>query len=489
MAPGRTWSATGLRPRELEPEVLNPTPMTMKSWWMVLRGLIGRWLRRANQNTPTVSGPDAPDAVVAYEARLARLMTPPSRRPPTPEVRRVVMLTISALRVDPRIEREARALAGRGFEVVVVGPDISTPPHADDPLDWGSGVSFDLQSADDAQFIFKPPYFVNDTIVEAAARHEAFAVHGHDHWTSLIAMQVAERTGARLAVDYHEWSSENVSWDYELNGWAPHPPEKAEAFRALEIAALRRADLAITVNQTIARALEEMAGLSVGAVQTVRNIPPLALEPTRTYPPLKEQLGIPVDRPVVLYQGGTGPSRLLEPIIEALALAPDLIFVIRGPSLDIFGDGYRTVAERAGVSDRVMLVDAVPSRDVVAAARGADVGVWTLPDLGKNFRLALPNKIFEYLASGLPIAVAHWPEAARIVNDYGCGLTFDPYDPASIAAALTRLAVDPAERQARAARVPVALEGLQADREWEKFADLYESLWLNRNLDRPDAVR
>jgi hypothetical protein len=56
--------------------------------------------------------------------------------------------------------------------------------------------------------------------------------------------------------------------------------------------------------------------------------------------------------------------------------------------------------------ERLLLIPPVPSRDVVAAARGADAGIWTLPALCRNFTMRSLNKIFEYLAADLPVLVA-----------------------------------------------------------------------------------
>lgn len=424
--------------------------------------------------------------IALYTAALAEFDRSAGRPVCRPGVRRIVMLAIAAFRIDPRIEREARALATQGFEVIVVGPDISSPKHSELPIDWGPGVRFDLLPFESAYFINSPPYFYCPEMTERALQHEAFAVHGHDVWTSFIAMEVAERTGAYLVIDYHEWGSENVTWDQDLEQWVPLPTEQADAFRKLERIALRRADIAITVNQTIARALEDMASIAHGSVVVFRNIPSLDLQPTRPYPPLKRQLDLPGDAITVIYQGGTGPTRLLEPVIESLALLPaNLRLVIRGPSLDLFGDGYRAIAERAGVADRLILRDGVPSRDVVAAAKGADIGLWSLPDLSKNFRFALPNKIFEYLAAGLPLAVANYPEAAHIVRTWNCGETFDPYSPTDIAAAIGRM-LDPAVRARYAKATKDALEALDAKREWASYAEMYEALW-SRDVTKPLA--
>jgi len=398
--------------------------------------------------------------------------------PPSEPKRRVVMIAISNLRIDPRIERESRALAERGYEVIVVSPDVANPPLTDGtPLDWGDNVTFDILPPNDANFMGWAPYFYSKAMIEAVAAHEPFAIHANDLWTALIGLEAARRVGAKCVADFHEWTAENVSYDVTTQSWRAHDEAMASAFLEMEILTLRRAALTITVNNTIARALEELAGLEEGAVAVVRNIPKLDAVPTRAYPSIKEELGLPDDAFVVLYQGGTGPSRLIEPIIQSLVYAKKAYLVIRGPSLDLFGDDYRRVAARAGVSGRVILNEAVPSRDVVAAAAGADAGVWSLPDISKNFRFALPNKVFEYLAAGLPLLVANYPEPRAIIEQYQCGLHFDPYSPKSIGDAINKMITD-REFHTRCRRnVPKALERLDAKGEWSRYADLFDNLW------------
>jgi glycosyltransferase involved in cell wall biosynthesis len=305
-------------------------------------------------------------------------------------------------------------------------------------------------------------------------RKKPFAYHAHDLSTAFAALAAAKVRGAHLIVDFHEWFSENVHWNPELSSWSPYPSDWTRDLQKLEARCLAEASDTITVCDSIALAMETELGGKRPKV--VRNIPDVHIQPTQTYIPLKQQLGLPESTFVLLWQGGSGPTRLIEPIIEALAFAPECVFVIRGPSLDLYGPGYRALAGRVGVDKRLLLIPPVPSGDVVAAARGADAGIWTLPALCRNFTYALPNKIFEYVASGLPVLAAHYPEAKRLLADHDVGLTFDPYDPRSIAAAINQLIEDPALATRFRTNTSAALRRLDSDAEWKKLVTLYDGL-------------
>lgn len=400
-----------------------------------------------------------------------------------PAGRRVLMLVVSDLRIDPRVEREARALAGAGYQVTVLAPDLMPPDAASPAVDWGAGVEIRLAEAAAAIFIGKRPGFEGglmfDAAFDAARELKPLAVHAHDLNTCLIGLAVARETGAHFVADFHEWTSENVHWDETGQGWQPYPQDWKAELQALEARVMRESSSVITVCDSIADALADELGRGVERtrkVDVIRNIPALSLQPTKEYLPLKQQLGLAESQFVLLWQGGTGATRLIEPIIEALEFAPRCTFAIRGPSLDIFGPDYLAIAQKAGAGDRLILLDPLPSRDVVAAACGADAGIWTLPRLCRNFTYALPNKIFEYTASNLALLVADYPEARRMVEAHAIGLTFDPYDPRSIAAAINRLIDEPGLAEGFRQNTHAALKALDAEGEWQKLVALYDAL-------------
>ena len=407
---------------------------------------------------------------------LPALRAPRVVRPTSDSAPQILMIVYSDLRIDPRVRREARALADAGFRVRIVYPDAMSLGGEKVRLDFGPGVEFRPLPITAASYIVRFPHVLGHEFVDAICEERPFAIHAHDLSTALVGLTAAGRLKVPCICDFHEWYSENVSWDHESKTHIPHPRPVRSAYRWTERLAMARATAVITVCESIAGELEGNYAFGFRRVHLIRNIPSSRRTPSRTYAPIREQLGISPDKMVVLWQGGTGPTRLLEPVIESLAYYDRFVLVIRGPSLDRFGDDYRALASRLRVSDRLILCPPVPSDDVIEAAHGADCGVWTLPNLCKNFSYALPNKIFEYLFAGVPLLVANYPEVRRLIEQYNVGLLFDPYDPPSIAASIRRLNEEPGLANALRARIRAAVADLDADREWAKLVTLYDTL-------------
>jgi glycosyltransferase involved in cell wall biosynthesis len=392
--------------------------------------------------------------------------------------RHIVMLVVSDLRIDPRVEREARSLAAVGYIVSVICPEPVAGAAATVRLDWGPNVSISWLRRSGATFVNYRPGYLADALYREAVKSRPFAFHAHDLNTAFAALAAARWTGAHLVVDFHEWFSENVHWNHATSQWVPYGSGWKVDLQVLEARCLSEASRTLTVCDSIADAMSDELGGHRPAV--VRNIPSLSAVQSRPYPSLKDELGLPPSCFLLLWQGGTGPTRLIEPIIEALAHAPQCVFVIRGPSLDLYGPSYIELARKMGVERRLVLLPPVPSGDVVAAARSADAGIWTLPALCRNFTLALPNKLFEYLAAGLPILAADYPEARRLVSGNRVGLMFDPYNVQSIAAAINSMIAEPTLISDFRKNTKIALETLDAQQEWRKVVSLYDGLSQSR---------
>ena len=75
----------------------------------------------------------------------------------------------------------------------------------------------------------------------------------------------------------------------------------------------------------------------------------------------------------------------------------------------------------------------------------ADAGLMVLQNLDL-FKMACPTKLFDYMASGIPVLVNFPGEAQALVQSHGAGVYAEPDNPQAMARALTRLSQNPAAR-------------------------------------------
>lgn len=111
----------------------------------------------------------------------------------------------------------------------------------------------------------------------------------------------------------------------------------------------------------------------------------------------------------------------------------------------LIGDGPErpAVQAAAGRLEAVECIGAIPNADMPAALAAADIGVAPF-DVGAHRPLSLgfywsPLKIFEYMASGLPVVAPAVDRIPRLVCHEREGLLYDPAASGSLADALERL--------------------------------------------------
>jgi len=66
---------------------------------------------------------------------------------------------------------------------------------------------------------------------------------------------------------------------------------------------------------------------------------------------------------------------------------------------------------------------AVRPQEVHLYTRDCDVGISLIENVCLSYYLSLPNKLFEYIMSGLPVIVSDFPEMTAVVNQGRCGWT------------------------------------------------------------------
>jgi glycosyltransferase involved in cell wall biosynthesis len=157
---------------------------------------------------------------------------------------------------------------------------------------------------------------------------------------------------------------------------------------------------------------------------------------------LEEKL--PKDKFFLLFQGaGINPERGVEELVLAMPLLDPARF-----HLVIIGGGENwekivgMVKDKA-LTDRITLIPKIPFEQLRSVTRRAHLGLSLDKPNNINHIYGLPNKIFDYLHSGVPVLVSRLVELEKIVDTYDVGDFIDNHEPGHIAAKILAISIDP----------------------------------------------
>lgn len=282
-------------------------------------------------------------------------------------------------------------------------------------------------------------------------REKPALLHCNDYNTMWVG--VLSRLVGRPAVVYdtHElWPDRNLR------------PEPRWWLLSCEWMFVRRADVIVAASPGYADVVARRYRVPRPAV--VRNIP-------RSDGPV---VPAPPDEPLVaVYVGAVAPNRGIEQMLAALPLVPGMRFRLLGPVKDGYLGDVLAVAERFGVRDRLEIVPPVATDDVLRSLRGVAFGVALFQPTCLSHTLVAPNKVFEYLAAGLPSLVSDLPVIREFVESHGVGRAVPGHAPECIAEA-ARLLLEPVENLRMRAAVRAAAQTVTWERERLILAAAYE---------------
>ncbi len=371
---------------------------------------------------------------------------------------RIVHLSTLHAPLDVRIfYKECRTLARAGHDVHLL---VNNPPaHERD------GVHFHALAP--AVSSFRPLRIrrrLNDALAKALDLN-ADVYHFHDAELLSIARYL-KRDGANVIYDVHEDSPQEV---LDMNPGRPiYRTAKYLAFKRLWATAPRIVDHFVAATPAIA------AMFPPDRTTTICNYP--LSEEFSAVAPAKSGCAPPDSPRRFIFIGGISAIRGAREMVQAMSLLPReskvrllLVGEFQPPELQ------DELARLPGWS----CVDVLPwqPREKLSELLTGSIAGLVPFHPGRNHTEALPNKIFEYMAAGLPVIASDFPLWRRLIAADNAGLLIDPLNPASIADALSALLADPA-RAAAMGRAGAALVRTRYNWEAEsaKLVDLYSTL-------------
>lgn len=225
------------------------------------------------------------------------------------------------------------------------------------------------------------------------------------HCLAVLPLGVALKAlkGSKLIYETHELETERHGW---TRG-------RRLAAKVLERCLIPFVDRTIVVGPSIERWYRKRYGLD--SVCTVRNIPsgnPIA-EKT---PILRHRFQVPDSSLLFIYQGLLGNGRGLELLIDVFRKLSNFHIVFLG-----FGPLEPRIKEAASTYPNIHFHEALPPGQVGPYTAGADVGLALFENTSLSYYYSCPNKLFEYILSGVPVIASNFPDMAAIVDEFQCG--------------------------------------------------------------------
>lgn len=186
------------------------------------------------------------------------------------------------------------------------------------------------------------------------------------------------------------------------------------AIRTLEKLFISWTELVITVSPSIQDFYKRKYNLS--NVALVRNLPnEMQISHSNT---LREKLGLKNDQLVFLYQGMLGKGRGIEVLLNAFDArdTSEAVIVFMG-----FGGLKELIEAYASRKENIFFVPAVSYAEIPLFTGSADVGVNSVEPTCLSYEYSLPNKLFEYIQSEIPVLTNPLPDCAALVNEFKVG--------------------------------------------------------------------
>ncbi len=126
---------------------------------------------------------------------------------------------------------------------------------------------------------------------------------------------------------------------------------------------------------------------------------------------------------ILVYQGMLSEGRGLEKAIVALRDLPNYYLLLLGSGKILYH--LQEMSRLNGVRDKVIFKGIVPYRDLLNWTASADIGLNVIEDVSFSYKLALPNKLFEYCMSGVPVISSRLPAIEKIYEEFKIGELID----------------------------------------------------------------
>ena len=309
---------------------------------------------------------------------------------------------------------------------------------------------------------FQRMFFLTRKAYKLALEQKADIYHFHDPELIPWMVKLKKKTGAKIIYDVHEDYPQQIISKY----WLPKIIRGllSFSFNFYEKYAVKKLDYIIAATPHIAKTFNQKN------ITDIKNYPLIDKKVLINFNSKDHERKVCI----LIYIGGLEKIRGIKEIIKSLNYINNNVKLkLAGNFSDrTFEIDIKTMPEWK----RVNFLNQIKFEKINQELNNADIGLalyWPEP----NHIEAFPNKIFEYMAAGLPIIASDFPLWKEIIEKNNCGICINPLNPKEIAKTIEYLIKHPkeAEKMGENSRKTV-LKKYNWENESKKLLKIYEKV-------------
>ena len=186
-----------------------------------------------------------------------------------------------------------------------------------------------------------------------------------------------------------------------------------------------------TVNESIANIYKKKYNVNVDVIRNISN------RWTQKLIKSKSELGVPENTRLIIIQGaGINIDRGAEEAVQAMTNINATLMIVGDG--DVIPELKKRVVQ-LGLSKKVIFYKKEPYSTMMNYTYFADIGLTLDKPSNLNYKLSLPNKVFDYIHAATPIISTNITEVSKVVTTYDVGVIINDFNSETLAKKIEEL--------------------------------------------------
>lgn len=368
-------------------------------------------------------------------------------------MKRAIVSVINDLTTDQRVDKVCKTLLKCGFEVVLLG----RKKHDSMPLGKRNYTTKRMHLLFEKEAVFYAEFNFRLFLFLLFSKSNLLIANDLD--TLLPNYLVSKIKGIPMVYDSHEYFC-GVP-ELQNNNFA------RKIWLGIEKYIFPRLHHIFTVNNSIANLYKLQYNVDV---RVVRNIP---LKSDRIITKNRLDLDLPLDSKILILQGaGINVDRGAEELIEAMQWVNKAILLIIGDG-DVI-EKLKAQTQKLHLIHKIRFIPKLSFAELFNYTALADLGLTLDKNTNINYRLSLPNKLFDYINAGIPVLSSDLIEIRKIIERYNIGEIMTDHQPEHIASHINNLISDELKLAEYRNNTIVANKDLSWENEEKELIKVYQ---------------